>query len=144
VPRIITLCIPLLAAGLLVADKKLDPSDVKVVGALDYGQSSDPVDYSGNPPYSAFVFSANGGDRIEVTVKDSERKATVAIADGTLTELATATTRIAFQVPNHGPDAEAYYIVFRDSEGKPARFTVELKKVEEAAASHAEVRSPLR
>ncbi len=118
---------------------KLDPADVKIEGALDYGQSSDPIDYSGNPPFSAFVFSAKGGDKIEVNVKGSDRKATVAIADGGLNELTSGTTHIAFQVPDNGPDAEAYYIVFRDVEGKPAKLTVELKRVGQAPASHAEL-----
>jgi hypothetical protein len=135
VPRTITLCFTLLAACVLRADNKLDPAEVKIEGALEYGQSSDPVEYSGNPRYSAFVFTANAQDRIEVTVKASDRKATVAIADGSLNELATGTTRVTFQIPNHGPDAEAYYIVFRDLEGKPGKFTVELKRAGQAASN---------
>jgi len=104
------------------------PDDVKVLGALDYGQSSDAVEYSGTPKYDAFVFNGNGGDKIDVTVKSPDRTAYVAVADGTLKELASGSNHLTFTLPNRGPDLEAYYIVFRDSESKPGRFTVELKK----------------
>jgi hypothetical protein len=112
----------------LLADN-FQPSDVKVLGALKYGQTSQPITYSGEPQYAAFVFNGHGDDQIEVTVKSPDRKALVAIADGSLNQLASDTTHLVFSLPNHGPDPEAFYIVFRDSENKQARFTVELKKV---------------
>lgn len=119
-------CILLFAIHLLA--ESYQPADVKVVGALDYGQTSDPVDYSDVPHYRAFVFNGNSGDRIDVLIQGADRKAFLAIADGTLKQLASGTTHLTFTLPNTGPDPEAYYIVFRDSENKAARFTVELKK----------------
>ncbi len=116
-------------AALLLADT-FSPDDVQIIGDIDYGQSSPPVEYSSTPRYRAFVFTAMGGDKIEVTFKGEDRKAFVAIANGELKQLASATTRLAFTVPEKGPDAEAYYIVFRDTEDKPGRFTVALKKVD--------------
>ncbi len=123
------------AAALLLLGESFKPDDVKILGDLEYGQSSEPVEYSGAPRYSAFIFTAKAGDRIEAIVKDSQRKAFVAIADGSLNQLASGTTRLQFRIPNHGPDAEAYYIIFRDTEDKPARFTVELKRVGSGATS---------
>jgi hypothetical protein len=105
----------------------LDPAEVKIVGSLDYGQTSDPVDYTGTPKYAAFVFNGNGGDQVEVTVK-GDRAATVSIADGTLKELANGSNHISFTLPKTGPDLDTYYIVFRDAENQAGKFTVQLTK----------------
>jgi hypothetical protein len=121
------------SAGLSAAT--ISPDDVKVLGDLDYGQTSDPVEYSSTPRYRAFVFPGNSGDNIEVTVKSADRKAYVAIADGALKELASGTTHLTFKLPDVGPDAQAWYILFRDSEEKPATFTVELKRTGKSNAS---------
>ena len=118
-----------IAIGATLFAESFQPADVKVLGALKYGQTSQPVTYSGEPQYVAFVFNGHGDDQIEVTVKSADRKALVAIADGSLNQLASDTTHLVFSLPNHGPDPEAFYIVFRDSDNKQARFTVELKKL---------------
>jgi hypothetical protein len=122
-----------LSAGLSAAN--ISPDDVKVLGDLDYGQTSDPVEYSSTPRYRAFVFPGNSGDTVDVTVTGSDRKAYVAIADGALKELASGTTHLTFKLPDVGPDAQAWYILFRDSEDKPATFTVELKRTGKSTAS---------
>src|SRR5437763_7887574 len=132
--RNVVLCTILLGTGLCFSAGTFQPSEVKIVGDLDYGQTSDPVEYTDNPRYRAFVFSANSQDRIEVTVKGDERKAFVAIADGSMKELANGTTYVTVTLPKTGPDAEAYYIIFRDTDNKAATFTVELKKVENRIA----------
>jgi hypothetical protein len=113
-----------------LAGQNFKADDVKVVGDLQYGQTSAPVDCSGVPSYCAFVFNGQGDDRIEIDVSSADGKAFVAIADGALAELTTGTNRVVFSLPRRGPDAETYYIVFRDSESKPRRFTVALKKLE--------------
>lgn len=129
----------LLAAAWPVCAETYKPEEVKIVGDLDYGQTSDPVEYTPTPRYRAFVFSANSRDRIEVTVKSEDHKAFVAIADGTMKELANGATHVTVTLPDQGPDPEAYYIIFRDSEDKPGNFTVELKKVERNVASRSPV-----
>lgn len=115
-------------AFLLGQSFKVD--DVKIVGDLKYGQTSDPVACSAGPSYCAFVFNGQGNDRIEVNVNGGDGTAFVAIADGTLAQLTSGTNQVVFSLPKKGPDAEAYYIVFRDREGKPGRFTVALRKLE--------------
>ena len=112
-----------------LAAQSFNVGDVKVVGDLQYGQTSAPVDCSGVPSYCAFVFNGQGDDRIEVDVSEGEGKAFVAIADGALAELTKGTNRVVFSLPRRGPDAETYYIVFRDRDNKPGRFMVELKKL---------------
>ena len=106
------------------------PADVKVLGDLNYGQSSGEVLCSVSPPYNAFVFNGNGGDKIEVTVKRSDGTAFVVIADSGLVPIAEGSNALALSLPNRGPDVDAFYIVFRAPESKPARFTVQLKKLE--------------
>jgi hypothetical protein len=113
-----------------LAGQNLKVDDVKVIGDLNYGQTSAPVECSGVPSYCAFVFNGQGDDRIEIDVSSAEGKAFVAIADGALAELITGTNRVVFSLPRRGPDRETYYIVFRDSESKPRRFIVALKKLE--------------
>jgi hypothetical protein len=125
----------MLVCAACIAAASFQPSDVKIVGDLDYDHISAPVDCTDTPRYRALVFNGNSGDRIEVTVRGGNRKAVIAIADGSLTELAKGTTHVAFTLPNAGPDAQAYYIVIRDSDDKPAQFTVELKKVKKAMAA---------
>jgi hypothetical protein len=133
--RNVLLCTILFGAGLCFSAETFQPADVKIVGDLDYGQTSDPVEYTDSPRYRAFVFTANSQDRIEVTVKGDDRKAFVAIADGGMKELASGTTHLTVTLPKTGPDPEAYYIIFRDTDNKEAHFTVELKKVENRIAS---------
>ena len=103
--------------------------DVKILGDLDYGQSSGPVVYSASPTYRAFVFSAFGGETVEVSVQGTNRKAIVALADSGLNQLAIGDTSLRLSLPNRGPYIECWYIVFRDFEKKPAQFTVQVKKL---------------
>lgn len=114
--------------ALLCADR-ISPSEVEIAGDIDYGQTSAPIPYTSSPKYRALVFTAEGGDRIEVTVRSDAGAPVVAIADGTLLPLATGGAKLVHELPDKGPDAEAYYIVLREAEGKPAKFTVTLKKV---------------
>jgi len=108
------------------------PSDVKVLGALDYGQTSDAVDYTASPPYWSFVFSGYGGERVEAAVMGTDRKAFVAITDSSLVQIASGATRLSVRLPDRGPDIEAWYIVFRTLDNGPARFTVKVTKTENA------------
>lgn len=118
----------LLACSLFLSGQAFAPPDVEVLGDIGYGESRGPVEYTPKPRYRAFVFSGNSGDRIEVTVTGEGRKAEVDIADGSLRKLASGLTTLKFRLPQKGPDAEAYYIIFRDAADKPARFTVKLTR----------------
>jgi len=117
-------------AALCLYGQSFSPDDVKIVGDLNYGETGAPVSCSTSPAYCAFVFNGRGDDQVQVTVKADGGIAQVAIADGSLAQLASGTNTISFTLPNRGPDAEAYYILFRDKDRKPGRFTVGLKKLE--------------
>jgi hypothetical protein len=124
------LSLALLAVALCLSAQSFSPDDVKIVGDINYGETSAPVLCSSTPAYCAFVFNGRGDDRVEATVQADQGTALVAIADGSLSQLANGTTRVVFTLPNHGPDAEAYYIVFRDREHKAGRFAVALQRME--------------
>ena len=126
----------LLCASCLCA-QNLKTDEVKVMGALDYGETSEELEYTGTPQYAALIFNGTGKDKVEVAIKGGDRKAWIAIADGALKELANGTGQLTFTLPDNGPDIEAYYIVFRDPDGKPAKFTVTLKKIAKASAAGA-------
>ena len=117
-----------LSAVVLIAES-FPPADVKIMGDLNYGQTSEAVECSPASPYYAFVFNGMSRDRVDVVVKSEDRQAFVAIGDPSLNQLTSGIGHVRVTLPNRGPDAEGYYIVFRDSEGKAARFTVELKKL---------------
>jgi hypothetical protein len=125
--RRFVVCAFLFAAALVA--ESFPPADVKIVGDLSYGQTSNAVECTNASPYYAFVFNGKGGERVDVVVKSEDRQAFVAIGDPSLNQLASGTGHVTFTLPNRGPDAEGFYIVFRDSESKDARFTVELKKL---------------
>ena len=106
------------------------PADVKILGDLDYGQTSDSIEWSASPHFRAFVFSGYGGEKIEATVTGTDRKAFVAITDSTLVQLASGATHLSVRLPDRGPDIEVFYIVFRTIDNTPARFTVHVTKTE--------------
>ena len=120
----------LFAALTFLAGQDFKADNVKIVGDLNYGQTSDAVECSSGDSYCAFVFNGQGNDRVEVTVKNLDGNAFVAIANGTLTQLTSGTNRLVFSLLKSGPDPEAYYIVFRSREKKAGHFTVELKRLE--------------
>jgi hypothetical protein len=103
-------------------------ADIKILGTLDNGETSKPAEYSSTPKYRAFVFEGNGHDRVEVTVTGANRKAYVALADSTLTPIASGLGTLAVTLPYHGPDTEAFYILVKNLTNQPARLAVHLKK----------------
>jgi hypothetical protein len=119
-----------LAIGSVVAQPKdaaYAPESVKVLGTLDYGQTSRPVVYSKAPGYRAFVFTGDGNDQIEVTLTGAGRNTPVAVADSSLKVIGRGTGRLSLTLPYRGPDTEAYYIVFKDV-NQPSRLVVRLRK----------------
>jgi hypothetical protein len=105
------------------------PDDMKILGTLDSGQTSKLVEYSSTPQYRAFVFEGNGHDQVVVTVTGANSKAFVALADSSLTPIASGTGQLSATLPYHGPDTEAFYIIFKGNTNQPARLAVHLKKI---------------
>src|SRR3990172_12269396 len=45
---------------------------MKIVGSLDYGQTSDPVRYNRHPRFRAFKFAGDAGDQVDVWVRSAD------------------------------------------------------------------------
>lgn len=130
------LAAPLLA-GSFPAEQAYAPSQMKVLGVLDSGQTSALVEYSRPGPYRAFVFEGNGHDRVDITVTGAEGKAFIALADATLTPIASGIGHLDVALPYHGPDTEAFYVLVKPTTPGPARFAVHLTKVSAVQATPA-------
>lgn len=122
------LFLTLLAAAICLHAENFPPAEVAILGDIDYGGKSTELECTGKTRYCALVFNGQSGDAVAITVSGGAGKAFVAIADGGLKELAHGTGSAAATLPKVADDLATYYIVFRDPEGKPGRFTVELKK----------------
>jgi len=110
------------------------PNDMKILGVLDYGQKSSPVEYSNTPQYRAFLFAGQGNDQVEVTVAGAAQGAFIALTDQSLNVVATGTGHLAVSLPDHGPDAEMFYVVFKEATNRPAHLSVQVKKTGNSAA----------
>lgn len=115
-------------AGNFQQTQGYSPNEIKVVGTLDSGQTSPLVEYLRPGQYRAFVFEANGHDRVDITVTGADGRAFVALADATLTPIASGIGHLSATLPYHGPDVEAFYILLKPTSSRPARFTVRLNK----------------
>ena len=104
------------------------PSDVKVLGVLDYGRRSIALDCAAKQRYRAFVFSGYGGDRVEIALQGEHPNASFAVTDSTLIPIESGSSRVTVALPYRGPDIEVYYIVFPTS-NRTAHLTVQVKKV---------------
>jgi hypothetical protein len=116
------------------SDSSYPPDDVKIVGVLNYGQKSGPVQYSETPKYRAFLFAGQGDDQVEVRVTGAAENAFIALADQGLNIIATGAGHLSASLPNHGPDAEMFYVVFKNSRTQPARMSVQVNKIGGAAS----------
>ena len=113
-----------------VSQVSYQPDDVKILGDLNYGQSSGWVTCGASPRYHAFVFNGYGGDRVDITVQSKTSKPWVALADSSLNQVATGSSHLSLSLPNKGPDIEVWYILFREADNRPTPFSVRVKRLE--------------
>lgn len=99
------------------------PSQVKVLGDIEYGERGIANTYSRGPRYRAFVFSGYGGDQVEITVTGAPVH--LALADSTLHQIATGSSQLCVSLPDRGPDIELWYIITNNA---PTRLTFQVKK----------------
>lgn len=129
--RALLVCLAL--ANFLRAED-FSPADVKIAGALEYGETSEPIDYSQNPRYTALVFNGKPGDRIEVTVEPATPQTTIALADGALKKLATGNSRLNATLPGEGSDVEAFYLIVWEEKFRPTQFKLQLRRKGESSS----------
>jgi hypothetical protein len=115
----------------MLAATTFPPAEVEILGDLDYGRTSDSLECSAKQQYCSVLFNGLSGDRVVATVTGATGKPFVAIADGTLTELAHGEGEASVTLPEVTDKLATYYIVFRDPARKAGRFTVRLEKQNE-------------
>jgi len=121
----------LLVSVLVFAAESFPPADVEILGDIDYGQTSDPLVCSAKQKYCSVVFNGLSGDRVQVQGRgDGADKPFVAVADGSLNELARGSGEVTATLPQVTDKLATYYIVFRDPSGKPGKFTIRLNKAQ--------------
>lgn len=103
--------VPPVAPIVYSARQSFSPIDMKTMGTIDSGQTVTLMDGLHSPKYRALVFQGNGHDQVEITVTGGNRKAYIALADASLSPIASGMGRLATSLPYHGPDTEAFYIL---------------------------------
>ena len=106
---------------------------MKIVGSLDYGQTSSSTKYTRSPRYRAFKFAGNEGDQVDAWVRSSDGGDAVAwVLDNSFHVLAsnddaddtTVDSHITVTLP--ASTSATHYVVFRDYYTSAAHFTVDL------------------
>jgi hypothetical protein len=108
-------------------------NETKIVGTLNYGQTSGQIPYKDTPKYRAFRFRGKKGDKIEVWVQSLDGDPVASIYDSEFKKLAfnddadstVLNSHIKLTLP--GPDTITYYIIFREYSYNSATFVVSLK-----------------
>ena len=105
-------------------------TDLKVVGSLSYGQTSDPISYTSSPLYRGFTFAGHSGDSIQAWVRSKDGDAVAWLLDDKLNVLGTSDdapgttdSAISLKLSQSG----TFYILFREYGKRSATFVVTLK-----------------
>ncbi len=108
-------------------------SKMKIVGSLDYGQTSASISYTKTPRYRAVKFSGHQGDAIDVWVRSTNGGDSVAwVLDNKFNVLGynddagDTTFDSHVELTLRASTSDTHYIVFRDYWGSAAKFKVEL------------------
>ncbi len=107
--------------------------DTKIVGSLTFGETSAPTRYTRVPRYRAFKFAANAGDNVDVWVRSANGDPVTWILDNDWRVVARnddasqADTDSHIQARMPANASATHYIVVRDYDLRPMKFTVSLK-----------------
>jgi hypothetical protein len=116
-------------------DQKADSFSyrMKIVGSLDYGQTSASVSYTKTPRYRAFKFAGSEHDNVDVWVKSTDGGDAVAwVLDngfhvlGSNDDAEDGSTDSHVKLVLPASSSATHYVVFRDYSTSTAHFTVEL------------------
>lgn len=116
-------------------DQKTDAfsTHMKLIGSLDYGQTSDAVAYSKTPRYRAFKFGGNPGDTVDIWVRSEDGDALAWVLDnhwhilGKNDDADETTLDAHIKVTLGKSDSITHYVVFRDYGWQKAHFTVSIE-----------------
>lgn len=106
--------------------------DTKIVGSIDYGQTSPSTAYTRTPRYRAYKFAGNTGDEVDIWVRSTNGDPVTFLLDNDWKIIAsnddapgTTNSRIKTKLPANA--SATHYIVVRDYYLDPMSFKVELK-----------------
>lgn len=116
----------LLLFAFLAFAETFSKTEVKVIGPIDYGQTSR-ARYAGAPKYRAFEFNGRAGDQVEIWVHARRGAPEAFLTDSSFQSIAGGAAHFSATIPRDSKPA-TYYIVFRDAKGKSGDFTVELQR----------------
>lgn len=105
---------------------------MKLLGTIDYGQTTAAIKYTKSPRYRAYKFNGYEGDRIDVWVRSAKGDAVAWILDGSFNVLAsnddaddnTLDAHMFFTLP--ASEKVTHYLVYRDYSLSTATFSVDL------------------
>ncbi len=103
---------------------------VSVVQELQYGQTSDKLEYTGKPPYLAVHFQGRPGDKVDIKVDSINGQAASALTDSEYKPIVTnfGSHVTATLPPSALPSPYEYYVIFQDEHQNPATFNVTVAK----------------
>ena len=104
---------------------------VGVVGDLQYGQTSDKIEYTNKPPYVALYFDGHTGDVVDVKINSINGQAMAALTDSHYKPIVSSfgSHVTAVLTPGAEPYPNRYFIVIQEERRRPATFTVALQQV---------------
>lgn len=112
-------------------------AEVKVLGSIDYGQTSPPARLTARPPYSAYSFNGRGGDHIEITVK-GEGSLHAILTNADYQQIAGGPDHFSYAFPAESAPG-TYYILVSEQRHRAVSFTVDLERPSTTAPAAAAV-----
>ena len=119
-----------LAASAFAQPRYFRDEEVKVVGDLQFGQTSDKIEYANKPPYVALYFDAHAGDKVDIKIASINGQAMAALTDSGYRPIVTNFGSHVTAVLPAGPEPypNRYFIIMQEERRKPATFIVMLEK----------------
>ena len=129
-PVILSLAGALSSAIALAQPAFFRDEQVKVVGEIHYGQTSDKIDYTDKPLYRAVYFEGHAGDRVDIKVTSINGQALAALTDSRYKPIQSnfGSHLVTVLPASAEPYPDRYFVVIQEERRRPGTFTVTLEK----------------
>lgn len=125
-------------------DEKADSFSyrMKIMGSLDYGQTSTTSKYTSSPLYRAYKFAGKQGDVVDVWVRSPDGDAVAWVLDngfhvlGSNDDASDDTFDAHVSVTLPASNSDTHYVVYRDYWKANAKFSVELAQPYDLSCVH--------
>ena len=104
--------------------------EVKVVGEVHYGQTSDKIEYTAKPLYRAIYFEGQAGDKVDIKIESINGQAMAALTDSRYKPIVTnfGSNVTAVLPPGAEPYPNRYFVIIQEERHRPATFIVTVAK----------------